>query len=117
MIMVPAIALQLLFYRPPNFHQLHGGKRTLMQEVERIDYVGLLLLIAGLCLFILGVSWGKQKLDITLPASMTDILSQMIGGEPLSWTSGTILGLLISGGVSLIAFVLWGELLHNFRQR
>ncbi len=54
-----AVILQVLFYHPPNFRQLHGNDRTRMQEVKRIDFVGCFLLVAGLCLFLLGVSWGQ----------------------------------------------------------
>lgn len=54
-----------------------------MHELKRVDFGGIFLLVAGLTLFILGVSWG---------------------GNPKPWTSGLILGLLISGGVTLIAF-------------
>lgn len=54
-----AIILQYFFYKPPSFQQLHGGKRTLMQEVKRIDFVGIFLLVAGLAMFLLGVSWGQ----------------------------------------------------------
>lgn len=60
MMMAPAIALQVFYYRPPNFKQLHGNTRTKWQEAKRIDVVGCFLLVAGLCLFILGVSWGKS---------------------------------------------------------
>lgn len=57
--MACAFCLQFVFYRPPTFQQLHGGKRTVMEEVKRIDFVGALLLASGLTLFLLGVSWGK----------------------------------------------------------
>ncbi|KIW84313.1 hypothetical protein Z517_03563 [Fonsecaea pedrosoi CBS 271.37] len=83
MIMVPGLILQYLYYRPPTFHQLHGGNRTRWQEFRRVDHLGLFLLCSGLTLFILGISWG---------------------GQPLPWTSGKILGLIISGGVLLIIF-------------
>lgn len=36
-----------------------------------------------------------------------------IGGSPLPWASGKILGLIITGGVLLIIFVFWGK----FKQR
>ncbi|KKY26999.1 putative trichothecene efflux pump [Phaeomoniella chlamydospora] len=85
-VMGVSVVLQVLFYRPPSFRQLHGNSRTVMQEVKRIDFVGCLLLVAGLCLFLLGISWG---------------------GQPLPWTSSRILGLVISGGVLLVVFVLW----------
>jgi hypothetical protein len=64
-----AIILQLLFYRPPNFRQLHGDDRTRMEEVKRIDFMGILLLVSGLTLFLLGISWGTllwPSLTITL---------------------------------------------------
>lgn len=51
-----------------------------------MDHIGLLLLTAGLTLFILGVSWG---------------------GNPQPWSSPKILGLLISGGLVLIIFVFY----------
>lgn len=44
------------------------------------------LLVAGLVLFLLGISWG---------------------GQPYPWDSGLVLGLLISGAVTLIIFVLY----------
>jgi hypothetical protein len=54
-----ALVLMVLFYRPPSFKQLHGDGRTRTQELKRVDWVGMLLLVAGLVLFLLGVSWGK----------------------------------------------------------
>ena len=51
----------------------------------KIDYLGTFLLTAGLALFLLGISWGVD----------------------LGWQSATILGLLISGAVAIIAFILY----------
>lgn len=99
-----AAVLQFLFYKPPSFQQLHGGKRTVMEEFKRIDFVGAFLLTAGLALFLLGVSWGKKlNLCIQLKANRS------LGGSPLPWTSARILCLLIIGGVVLIVFVFWGK--------
>jgi hypothetical protein len=86
MMITSAIVLQFFFYHPPTFQQLHGGKRTVMQEVKRIDFVGCGLLVTGLALFLLGVSWG---------------------GQPSPWTSPKILSLIIIGGVLIIVFVFW----------
>jgi hypothetical protein len=58
MIMGPAIILQFFLYRPPGFRDLHGSSRTLMDEVKRVDFVGIFILVAGLALFLLGISWG-----------------------------------------------------------
>lgn len=55
-----ASVLQFFFYHPPTFQQLHGGKRTVMDELKRVDFVGIFLLVSGLVLFLLGVSWGKS---------------------------------------------------------
>ncbi|KAF2806809.1 trichothecene efflux pump [Mytilinidion resinicola] len=85
-LIVPTIIVQIIFYNPPNFRNLHGGSRSRLSEVKKIDFVGILLLVAGLFLFLLGVSWG---------------------GQPSPWTSAKILGLLISGAVALITFVLY----------
>lgn len=54
-----AAVLQFFLYNPPSFSQLHGGERTVMQEVKRVDFVGAFLMISGMTLFLLGVSWGK----------------------------------------------------------
>ncbi|KIX97094.1 uncharacterized protein Z520_07208 [Fonsecaea multimorphosa CBS 102226] len=85
-LMVLVLVMQVVFYRPPNFEQLHRGTRTRMGELKRVDFLGCFLIVAGLVLFLLGVSWG---------------------GQPLSWTSGTILGLIITGGCVVIIFVFW----------
>ena len=97
-----AIVLQLLFYRPPNFRQLHGDERTRWQEVKRIDWVGMILLVAGLMLFLLGISWGRLCSFLCVCRYLTSP-----GGEPLPWTSARILGLVVSGGVTLIIFGFW----------
>lgn len=52
-----ALVLQLIFYKPPDYRQLHG-ERSRLVELKRVDWVGLFLLVAGLSLFMLGVSWG-----------------------------------------------------------
>lgn len=84
--MVPGTVLYYLFYYPPSFTQMHGKDKKAIEEVKKIDFSGLFLLVAGLALFLLGVSWG---------------------GQPLAWNSATILGLLVSGFVCLVAFVLY----------
>lgn len=51
--------MQFIFYKPPNFRQLHGG-RTVKQELKRVDYVGIFLLVSGMSMFLLGISWGES---------------------------------------------------------
>ena len=56
--MVPGTVLYYLFYYPPSFTQMHGKDKKAIEEVKKIDFAGLFLLVAGLALFLLGVSWG-----------------------------------------------------------
>ncbi|KAJ9640795.1 hypothetical protein H2204_003084 [Knufia peltigerae] len=81
-----AFLIQLFVYHPANFQQLHGARRTRMQELRRVDFGGIVLIVVGLTLFLLGVSWG---------------------GNPRPWTSGLVLGLLIPGGVIVVAFLFY----------
>ncbi|KAI0883703.1 fungal trichothecene efflux pump [Annulohypoxylon maeteangense] len=84
--MIPGTILFYFFYFPPSFTQMHGKESKTIDEIKKIDFLGVFLLVAGLALFLLGVSWG---------------------GQPLAWDSATILGLLISGFVCLVAFILY----------
>ncbi|KAK5019943.1 trichothecene efflux pump [Cryomyces antarcticus] len=36
---VGALVLEFFFYHPATFRQLHGGKRTVMDEIKRVDFV------------------------------------------------------------------------------
>ncbi|OAL40510.1 hypothetical protein AYO20_00246 [Fonsecaea nubica] len=81
-----AFLIQLFAYHPANFQQLHGVRRTRMQEFQRVDFGGFFLIVVGLTLFLLGVSWG---------------------GNPKPWTSGLVLGLLIPGGVIVVIFLVY----------
>jgi hypothetical protein len=76
----------MIWYHPPSFVQLHGKAPRRMNELKRTDWVGIFLLIAGLCLLILGLSWG---------------------GQPYPWSSARILGLLIPGICICVIFVLY----------
>jgi hypothetical protein len=74
-----SILLQLAFYRPPNFRQLHGNDRTKLEEFWRIDGIGAFLLVAGLTLLLLGVSWGKMhKAVTTFNANCTQVASRSL---------------------------------------
>ena len=81
---MPGAILWFLFYHPPSYTQLHGKKSRKRDEVKKIDFIGVFLLIAGLALFLLGISWG---------------------GTTVPWNSPRILGLLISGAVAIVAFI------------
>lgn len=83
---VPGTLLWFFFYHPPSYVQLHGKKSRKTDELKKIDFIGVFLLIAGLTLFLLGISWG---------------------GPTVPWDAPKILGLLISGAVATIAFILY----------
>lgn len=59
MIAVNAVAatLYFFFYHPPTF-SMKFAKRTIGQQVKLFDYVGALLFVAGLLLFLLGLTSG-----------------------------------------------------------
>ncbi|KAE8356483.1 fungal trichothecene efflux pump [Aspergillus coremiiformis] len=85
-LIVPSTILMFIFYHPPSFAQLHGKKTSKREELRKTDWIGVFLLTTGLALFLLGISWG---------------------GSPQPWNSPRILGLLISGAVTCVAFVLY----------
>lgn len=72
------------FYHPPSYTQLHGKRSSKVAELKKVDWVGVVLLIAGLALFLVGISWGS---------------------------STKVLGLLISGATAVIFFILYETLL------
>lgn len=78
------IALLLIFYHPmprPNPEGL-----SLWVRVLRMDWFGVLLAYAGCALFLVGINYG---------------------GNPYEWSSGTVLGTMVSGLGLLITFGLW----------
>lgn len=80
-----AVTCWVLFYFPPTF-SMKGHTRTKMQVVKDFDFVGLVLFSGGFVVFLLGLSSGG-------------------GAHP--WNSGFVIGTLVAGGVTLIAFVCW----------
>ncbi|KAI1816844.1 fungal trichothecene efflux pump [Poronia punctata] len=75
-----AIVLLFFFYHPPTFDLLHERK-TKRQILSQLDYVGTFLWIAGLTLFLIGIS---------------------VGGSIYPWKSATTLCTIVIGGVLLI---------------
>ena len=82
-----AIVLAVAFYHPPVFEQLHtrASKRKVLRE---LDYLGMLLFVAGLVLFLIGLSWG---------------------GVIYPWKSAQTLSTLLVGLALIVGFFVWGE--------
>lgn len=76
--------MTLFFYFPPPRVNTLG--KTKMQVLKEIDYIGGILSIGGMIMFLAGLQWG---------------------GYQYPWTSAHVLAPLIVGVVLLIAFCLW----------
>jgi hypothetical protein len=73
------------FYHPPTFHEKFQN-RSKIQQIKDFDYIGTVLFLGGLIVFLLGLSWG---------------------GSAYPWKSAEVLATTIIGGLTLIAFALW----------
>ena len=82
-----AVILFYFFYHPPNFQLLHKN-RSRMEQLKRMDSVGLVLFCGGLAVFLIGLSWGS-------------------GTYP--WKSAHVIATIVVGAVALIVFVLYGK--------
>lgn len=82
-----AITLAFTFYHPPIFEQLHtrASKRKVLRD---LDYIGILLFVAGLVLFLIGLSWG---------------------GQIYPWATAHTLCTLLIGLALIVGFFMWGE--------
>lgn len=87
MIIVNALSgtLYFFFYHPPTFH-MKFKRRSKMQQFKDFDFIGCLLFTAGLLCFVMGLSWG---------------------GSLYAWKSGHVIGMIVAGSISLIAFFCW----------
>ncbi|RLV95146.1 Vacuolar basic amino acid transporter 5 [Spathaspora sp. JA1] len=75
-----AIIVLLIGFKPPN------PKGNLREKLAKIDYIGTILLTAGLVLLLLALTFG---------------------GIEYPWSSSQIIILFTMGGVTLIAFFIW----------
>jgi hypothetical protein len=81
-----ATALYILFYHPPKYHQLHVNRKSKLQQLKTLDYVGIFLYTAGLVLFLTGLNWG---------------------GSSYPWASAQVLCAIFSGLFVLVIFCFW----------
>lgn len=82
-----AVILFYLSYHPPSFQLLHKN-RSRIEQVKRLDFVGLVLFTGGLAIFLIGLSWGS-------------------GVYP--WKSAHVIVTIVVGAITLIIFVLYGK--------
>ncbi|KAF2663016.1 MFS general substrate transporter [Lophiostoma macrostomum CBS 122681] len=77
-------AIVLIFtYYPPTFHTKHKNDgKTKTQLIKEIDYIGLLLFMAGCVLFLLGINYG---------------------GRQYAWTSAHVIAPIVIGALCLVA--------------
>ncbi|KAF2692137.1 TRI12-domain-containing protein [Lentithecium fluviatile CBS 122367] len=78
-------SLFFFFYFPPTFHEKFQN-RSKRQQIRGFDYLGTVLFVVGFCIFLLGLSWG---------------------GSVYPWKSAHVIATMVSGGITLIIFVLW----------
>ncbi|KAL4919159.1 fungal trichothecene efflux pump [Aspergillus aurantiobrunneus] len=79
-----AIAL-FIFYRPPSFRtKHHDDGKTKRQLLAALDYVGLLLFLAGCILLLLGLNWGGRDFPwrsagVIAPIVLSAVLFVLLG--------------------------------------
>lgn len=71
-----------LLLRPPSSHVL----LTRVRKLKAVDFVGILLALAGMTVFILGLTWG---------------------GREYAWSSAHVIATLVVGSAVSAAFVAW----------
>jgi len=88
-----AVVLFFFFYHPPSFQLLHKN-RSRMEQLKRMDFVGLVLFTGGLATFLIGLNWGS-------------------GVYP--WKSAHVIATIVVGAVALVSFVLYGKYKLSFQ--
>ena len=81
-----AVILYFFFYHPPTYEMLHVGGKSRIKQLKTLDWLGILLFTAGLTVFLIGLNWG---------------------GSSYPWSSGHVLGALLSGAAGIALFCIW----------
>jgi hypothetical protein len=82
------LILYQFFYFPPTYDQLHVSGKTKLQQFKELDFVGIFLFIAGVVLFLIGLSWG---------------------GTTYPWKSAAVICTIVLGALTLVAFGLYEQ--------
>lgn len=77
-------------YFPPTFDEKYAHKKTKRQVLEDFDFIGLILLVGGLLIFLMGISWG---------------------GSYYPWKSAHVIATIVVGFFALVAFVIYEALM------
>lgn len=80
------VVLLLVCYYPPSFDMLHK-RRTIVQQLKRVDFIGMILFAVGLVLLLMGLNWG---------------------GSSYPWNSSHVVATIVVGTSATVAFVLYG---------
>ncbi|KAH7355670.1 fungal trichothecene efflux pump [Pyrenochaeta sp. MPI-SDFR-AT-0127] len=81
-----AVTLYFFFYHPPTYEMLHVGGKSKMKQLKTLDWLGIFLFSGGLVVFLIGLNWG---------------------GSVYPWKSGHVLGTILGGFATLVAFCFW----------
>ena len=76
-------------YFPPTFDEKYARRKTKTQVVKEFDFIGLILLVGGLLIFLMGISWG---------------------GSYYPWKSAHVIATIVVGFFALVAFVIYESL-------
>ena len=76
-------------YHPPTFHAKHGA-RSKLDFIKHFDYLGTFIIVLGLLLFLMGLSWG---------------------GTVYPWRSAHVIACMVIGALLTIAFFAYEALL------
>jgi MFS family permease len=96
--------LWFFFYYPPNFHMKHTNE-TMIHVLKKFDYVGAVMFVAGVTLFLIGLSWG---------------------GSVYPWTDAHVVATIVVGGILMICLIIYNAMvpledpfvpLYLFKQR
>jgi phosphoglycerol transferase MdoB-like AlkP superfamily enzyme len=77
-------------YFPPTFDEKYAHKKTKQQVIKDFDFIGFILLVGGLLIFSMGVSWG---------------------GQLYPWKSAHVIATIVVGFLTLVVFTLYEALM------
>ena len=79
-------ALMIDSYHPPTFDDKYRHRKTKMQVIKDFDFIGFVLFVGGLLIFLIGISWG---------------------GSLYPWKSAHVIATIVIGFLTLVVFVLY----------